>query len=354
MKLASIEKITNVQPIPGADAIETATVLGWEVVIKKGEYQVGDMATYIQIDTIVPATEQYAFLHSRKYRVRTIKLRQQISQGLLVPLPEGNWAMGDDVTTLLGIKKYSKELPDLLAKPKMPTVWYKRWLWKLKYEWLVKVFPNLQEVNRRGFPTSLVPVTDEERIQNMPQVLEEYKGKQFVVSEKLDGSSITIIHELGYFKQSKYRVCSRRFELFNKHNDWYQVFVSTHFAKHIQKLVTHFGTANIIIQGEYIGKPQGNKYRLTANEIRLFNIFVNGKRLNQQTFYEVINKLNIPACPYIETVLLDYTLPQILAKAEGLSQLHTIEREGLVWRCVEHPSVSFKTISNKYLLLNEE
>jgi RNA ligase (TIGR02306 family) len=80
MNLASAQRIVKITPIEGADAIETAMVLGWEIVIKKGEYQVGDLCCYIQIDTVVPEKPEYEFLRDRKFRVRTIKLRKQISQ----------------------------------------------------------------------------------------------------------------------------------------------------------------------------------------------------------------------------------------------------------------------------------
>src|SRR6185312_7137005 len=106
--LASVQKILSIKPIEGAEFIVTATVLGWEVVVKKGEFNVGDLCCYIQIDTVVPETEQFDFLRERKYRVRTIKLRKQISQGLIVPLPKGKFKEGDDITDLVGVKKYEK------------------------------------------------------------------------------------------------------------------------------------------------------------------------------------------------------------------------------------------------------
>src|ERR1700742_3014242 len=107
-KLATVERVLKIDPIEGADFIQKATVLGWELVIKKGEFSEGSLAGYIQIDTCVPETEQFEFLRERKFRVRTIKLRKQISQGLLVPLPPGDWQEGDDITDALGVKKYNK------------------------------------------------------------------------------------------------------------------------------------------------------------------------------------------------------------------------------------------------------
>lgn len=352
MKLASAEKILSLEPIVGSDFIEKATVLGWEVVVKKNEFKVGDLVCYIQIDTVVPPKEEFEFLRERHFRVRTIKLRKQISQGLIVPLPAGNFKEGDDLTELLGIKKFSKDV-EVEEKPRMPKKWYKKWVFLFKYKILVRVFPNLKKVNRKSFPTNLVPITDEERIQNIPHVLQQYKGKMFVVSEKLDGSSITIIHEKKRGK-SKFRICSRRFELFNTKNEWHNVFIETGFDKHIKSLVNYFDTNNIIVQGEYIGKPQGNKYNLRANQIRLFNIFVNGTRINQRDFYEACEQLEIPCCPLVSVIPLDHTLESILKESEGKSKLHNVEREGLVWRCVDHPTVSFKAISNKFLLANNE
>jgi len=304
---------------------------------------------------VVPETEQFEFLRERAFRVRTIKLRKQISQGLIVPLPPGDWKEGDDLTDALSVRKWEKggETPGVM--PRKPKVWYKKLWFILKYRYLVKVFPNLNTFNRNRFPKHLVPITDEERIQNIPGVLERYRGKSFVVSEKLDGSSITIIRDKSWTGKPKYRVCSRRFELFNIKNEWHGVFFSTGFATYIERLVDHFGTTNIIVQGEFIGKPQGNRYRLQKDEIRLFNIYVNGKRLMQDKFYKACMELGVPSCPRIfSECIMEYSLPTLLKFAEARSVLNpSVEREGLVFRCIED-GLSFKVISNKYLLENKE
>lgn len=355
MKLASVQKITKLTPIEGADLIETATVLGWEIVVKKGEYQVGDLCTYIQIDTVVPELPEFEFLRERKFRVRTIKLRKQISQGLIVPLPKGNWQEGDDVTDLIGVKKYEKpdNNPRLYEKPRMPKSGYRKWIYLFKYNFLYKIFPGLQRKNRSPFPKDLVPITDEERIQNMPHILQQYAGKLFIVSYKLDGSSITIIHSK-VFGKSKFRICSRRFELHDKKNDWYKAFIETNFKDEILKLVTHFKTNDIIVQGEAIGKFNGNHHNLEKEQIRLFNIYVGGKRLNQQEFIRVCKANNIPHCPMYKEVALNHTLPEVLKMSEIKDILNpSVEAEGLVWRCVED-NLSFKAINNKYLLKNNE
>lgn len=354
MNLASVQRIVNVTPIEGADAIETATVLGWEVVIKKGEYQVGDLCCYIQIDTVVPEKPEYEFLRDRKFRVKTIKLRKQISQGLIVPLPDGSWSEGDDLTDIIGVKKHEKpdSNPLRYQKPRVPKKWYKRIIYNFKYNILYKVFPFLLKKERSDFPKNLVSITDEDRIQNIPKVLQTHAGKNFVVSYKLDGSSITIIHNK-VFGKSKYRICSRRFELHGKKNDWYKVFTETNFKVQIQKLVKHFNTNDIIVQGEAIGKFNGNHHKLQKDEIRLFNIYVNGKRINQKSFIEVCTALNVPHCPLYKEIVLNHTLPEILKISQIKDILNpSVEAEGLVWRCVDD-NLSFKVINNNYLLKHE-
>lgn len=353
-KLASIQKIIKLEPIEGADKIEKATLLGWNIVVRKGEYKVGDLCSYIQIDTVVPDKKEYEFLRERKFRVRTIKLRKQISQGLIVPVPKGKYKEGDDVTEILGVKKYEK--PDsnpIQERPKMPKAWYKKLWYIFKFNYLYKAFPELQPLTRSPFPKELVSITDEERIQNIPEVLEKYFGRTFITSYKLDGSSITIIHNkiLG---KSKFRICSRRFELHDKKNDWYKVFVDTKFDQEILKLVRHFKTDNIIVQGEAIGKFNGNHHNLSTEQIRLFNIFVNGKRLLPIEFFDVCKHWNIPYCPYYSSYVMTYNMDEIIKLSEIKDLINPkVEAEGLVWRCVDD-DLSFKVINNKFLLANNE
>lgn len=360
MKLASVQKILRLDPIEGADMIEKATVLGWEIVVKKGEYRVGDLCAYIQIDTVVPDLPEYEFLRERKFRVRTIKLKKQISQGLIVPLPNRPDGLyfyneGDDLTEILGIKKYDKvdNNPERYEKPRMPKKWYRKFIYLFKYNFLYKAFPKLQRLSRSPFPKHLVSITDEERIQNMPQVLTQYAGKPFVVSYKLDGSSITIIHSR-LFGKSKFRICSRKFELHDNKNDWYRVFESTGFKNEVLKLVRYYKTNNIIVQGEAIGKFNGNHHNLQSEQIRLFNIYVNGKRINQKELLDMCFNWNIPHCPKYKEVVLNHTLPEILKESEIKDILNpNVDAEGLVWRCIED-NMSFKVINNKYLLKNNE
>jgi hypothetical protein len=183
--------------------------------------------------------------------------------------------------------------------------------------------------------------------------LEVSKNENFYANRILvHNSSITIIHAKVLGK-SKFRICSRRFELHNKKNDWYKVFVDTNFQDEILKLVKHFNTDNIIVQGEAIGKFNGNHHNLEREQIRLFNIFVDGKKLKQKEFMKVCLSNNIPHCPMYKEVVLNHTLPEILKFSEIKDVLNpSVECEGLVWRCVDG-TLSFKVINNKYLLKHE-
>lgn len=355
MNLATIQRINNITPIEGADSIELAHVLGWQVVVKKGEYNIGDLCVYIQIDTVVPDTEYFEFLRERKFRVKTIKLRKELSQGLIVPLSVTGLtirlAEGDDVTNVIGVVKYEKpdNNPIRESIPKRPKTFWARLKYDFKYHFLYKWFPKLRPKTRSPFPKHLVPITDEERIQNIPKVLEQYKGKDFIASYKLDGSSITIIHEKNFLGKPVYRICSRRFELHDKNNEWYKVFNDTNFKQHIDKLVWLFGD-NVIVQGEAIGTFNGNHHNLKSNEIRLFNIYVDGKRLDQKEFINICETHQIPHCPWYWVGQLNFTLPDILQFAQIKDTINPkVEAEGLVFRCVED-NLSFKVINNRYLL----
>jgi hypothetical protein len=273
-----------------------------------------------------------------------------------VPLPKGRWSEGDDVTEIIGVKKFEKpdNNPELYEKPRIPKVWYKKIIYLFKYNYLYKLFPSLRKLNRSPFPKNLVPITDEERIQNIPNVLIQYAGKTFITSYKLDGSSITIIHSKSLTGKGVFRICSRRFELHDKNNDWYKVFTDTNFGDEVVKLVKHFNTNDIIVQGEAIGKFNGNHHNLQREQIRLFNIYVNGKRLNQRDFINVCLANNIPHCPMYKEIILNHTMAEILQLSEIKDILNpSVDAEGLVWRCVDD-NFSFKVVNNKYLIKNNE
>lgn len=362
MKLATIQEIIDVKPIEGADAVELAFVLGWQVVVKKGQFKVGDWCVYIQIDTVVPEKPEFEFLRSRDFRVRTIKLRKQLSQGIIFPMdilpnkyiPANSKLSDYDVTDILGIKKYEKPNNNPTEpSERMPKNGYRKWIYLFKYNFLYKVFPKLKSKSRSPFPTDLVPITDEERIQNVPGILESYKNKPFHISYKLDGSSITIIRDKGLFGKPVYRICSRRFELHDKKNDWYKVFEETDFKVYLERLAEIYNDKQIIVQGEAIGKFNGNHHNLKKDEIRAFNIYVNGIRLKPLEFYSACKAVNMPHCPLYNSFYLNHSLSEILKVSEIPDCINpSVPAEGLVWRS-DDGQISFKVINNNYLLTEE-
>ncbi len=167
-KLATIQKITNIRPIEGADKIEQVSVRGWNVVVKKGEFNENALCVYMEIDSLLPERPEFEFLRPRKFRIRTMKLKGSISQGIAFPftiLPEeyqlqklaGDVSIGEDVTEILGITKYEEPIPACLGG-----------------------------TAKGRFPSHSIK-TDEERIQNLTELFPEYKKYTWVATEKLDG-----------------------------------------------------------------------------------------------------------------------------------------------------------------------
>ena len=177
-KLASIQRIISIEPIPDADMIVKATVLGWQLVIKKDELKQGDLCVYVEIDSILPERDVFEFLRNKQFRIKTVRLRGQVSQGICFPLnilPEGLLIEeGADMTGSLGIAKYEPPVPACL-----------------------------NGIMKGDFP-SFIPKTDETRVQVLQTLLDEHEGKPCYVSEKLDGSSATY-----YIKYGVFGVCSR-------------------------------------------------------------------------------------------------------------------------------------------------
>jgi RNA ligase (TIGR02306 family) len=341
-KLASVRVISNIQPIPNADKIELVTVDGWNVVVAKDVgHKVGDLVIYCEIDSFLPIREEFEFLRKSSYkkmgdvegfRLRTVKLRGQVSQGLILPMsvlnpPDTNIYVtpfeGLDVTKMLDIVKYEPPIPAELAGKVKGT-----------------------------FP-SFIPKTDEERIQNLTSEYEEWKYQskhQFYVTEKLDGSSATF-----YVKDGEFGVCSRNLELLETEgNTFWKVARELGLENKMKSL-----GKNISLQGELIGEGiQGNPYKLKGQTIRFFTGYDIDKRerIGFIHFTVMIMDMGLEYVPVINPefgFLLPDTIEEMLQYAEGKSALNPdTEREGVVVRSLDG-SISFKAISNKFLLNHE-
>lgn len=245
-KLASIQKIVSVSPIEGADSIEVAQVLNWKCVIKKGEYKVGDKVVYIEIDSILPERPEFEFMRKHNFRVRTIKLRGQVSQGLVVPLSilgqDGDLPEGTDVTEILGIKKYEPPIP-------------------------------INSTDIKGVFPSVIPKTDEPRwqlITNLDVIKNAIGNERLYITEKLDGQSATFFRYKDSEGNWKEGWCSRNYELHMKENTPHWIINEKYkILEGIKKI-----GSNIAVQGELIGnKIQGNKYKVSGYDFYVYNMY---------------------------------------------------------------------------------
>ena len=329
-KLATTRRIEAVEPIPGADAIEVATVGGWKVVVKKGEFCVDSMAVYLEVDSWVPQTLAPFLVKSKEpkvyegipgERLKTVKLRGQLSQGLLLPttvvfdqdvIPHE----GEDVTELLGIVKWERPVPAQLAGQV-----------------------------RGNFPT-LIPKTDQERVQNLTAEIEAAQGQRFEVTEKIEGSSMTC-----YFIHGEFGVCSRNLDLKRDENN---SFWATAIAEDIEakmKAVDQYW--DFAIQGELIGPGiQDNIYKLSKCEFRVFDVYnvQTGEYLKPEARRALIERMGLKHVPVLNDAYpLGGDVDYILQTAEGESVIANTEREGIVFKQVDG-GMTFKAISNLYLL----
>lgn len=335
-KLATIRKIAEVKAIPDADKICAYRVDGWWVVDSVGKYQVDDLVVYAEPDSWVP-TELAPFLSKgkepREYegvkgeRLRTVKLRGQLSQGLLLPIPEDTIkgaghlvAEGLDLTEHLGILKWEKPMNAQLAG-----------------------------MARGNFP-ALVPKTDQERIQNLTRSFAEYQLDSWSITEKLDGSSCTFyLDDAGEF-----HVCSRNLDLKEEAaNSFWKV--ARKFQ--IEDIMRRNSILGMAIQGEMIGEGiQGNQYK-TQLDFYVYDMYNThtGQYILPVQLKAACERLGLKHVPILAeaTEIKEQSIQSILDFAEGKSLLNGSNREGVVFKSNTVHDRSFKSISNSWLLKNE-
>ena len=366
-RLATIQKILDLKPIPNADNILCATVQGWELVVKKDEFKIGDLCVYIEIDSIVPDKPEFEFLRDRKFRVKTIKLRKQISQGLALPLsilPQGKYKEDDDVTEILGVVKYDPEGDKERALLEQKINKSKNVFHKLfgQYNWYRKLIKRFTKRKANNFP-SFISKTDETRIQNKPHLCEALKGKKLIATEKLDGQSATyylkrnkikILNKLLKKNQFEFGVCSRNIHLLHKNNSSYWTIAE---QLHIEDILKGLiGNEDLIVlQGEILGEGiQGNKYEIKGYDFYAFNLKYGDKRLGSEEASNALNKYGIKFVPILDdNFYIKDTVSEMVEYSKGKSTLINKLREGLVIRTYEG-DLSFKVINPEFLLKNNE
>ena len=362
-KLVTVCQILSISPIKNADTIELIYIKGWQVVVKKGLHKVGEYVIFCEIDSWIP-TELAPFLSKgnepREYngvkgeKLRTIRLKGQLSQGLVMPLFEKTinkklcnyYGYGWSEQTVKEVCEKQEDLSEILGIQK----------------WEAPIPFQLSGIMKGNFP-SFLRKTDQERIQN---IWEDYKDKynniEFEVSLKLDGTSFTC-----YYYNEKFGVCSRNMELKEGENTYWKVAKEAKLEESLKKL-----GVNLAIQGEIIGEGiQGNPEKINGHLLKVFDVYDidTAQYLPSHKRFQVLHKLNedgklFGICPimedqkhYSDKLKVSFklsqfeTLDDLLKFADGSSERAEI-REGLVFKSLEHIDgqiISFKVISNMFL-----
>lgn len=399
--LAYIEKVTNITPIEKADRLEAVHINGWVCVCGKGEFQVGDIGIFFEIDSKLPEVFPFTemnFLKDKKYKIKSQKICGQISQGLFVPIKAfvngkdiPSWVedlqfhirQGDDIihrdlTSIIGVTYAVKE--DNVRKnnnnintkenkyKKMclrhPIVFRQSWAhWMMRHILGAKImfffFGQKIDTKKNGWP-SWVKKTDEERIQNIPDIVTN--KEPWIVTEKIDGTSTTFTIHKKKYNHNKYDfyVCSRNvvFDKPNKKcfydkNIYQEMAVKYNIEKVLWQICKDFNQEWITLQGETYGTGvQKRDYGMKNCDFRGFNlIFADKGRLNSEKSASIVALYgNIPWVPILKTdFILPDTIEEVLDYAKGTSQIDGGMREGLVFRSQDGVR-SFKAVSNEYLL----
>lgn len=334
MKLASIEIIKNIKVHPNADSLEIAEVLGWQTVVKKGIHKEGDKVVFITIDTIVPRYPWSDFLADPKnpdkpIRLKNIKLRGDFSSGLVIPLSEFTpsfeiYNVGADLTEILGITKYIKEIP-----------------------------ANLSGETLGDFPTHIISKTDEDNGLNDPTLVDKVLNHDpyITVTQKLDGSSITIIVEDGAITQ----VCTRNLSKKETENNT--------FWKAARKLTIPKNWTGTI-QGELCGNGiQRNQLKLEDVKIFVFQISQDKKYLTYEEIKDFCeSSLHCDVVPLVCKLCIESTVKLWVNPLQKLQELADkqkypsgLEGEGIVVRPSSYPKsyasrrpLGFKLINRNY------
>lgn len=331
--LAHIESVKEVFSIEGADRVEALKILGWTLVGKKGDFKVGDRVVFVEPDAILPFAPWSDFLRykdkpDKPIRIKTVKIRKCISQGICFPLsilPEGDYAEGQNVQEILGIVQYQPNIP-----------------------------ANLSGKIKGNFPHFLRK-TDSQRIQSYPDVINEFKDKEIYCSLKIDGTSSSF-----YFKDGQFGICSRNLELKEDDTIYWKMAKQYNLEETLTKL-----RRNICIQAECYGVGiQGNKLGLNDNKLAVFDIWDIDSQsyLNYDDFIGLVNVLGLESAPILYRGQFKWnTVEELLDFADTIKYKNGSSAEGIVIRPVIEAysqvlreRLAIKSISRTFLLKNGE
>jgi RNA ligase (TIGR02306 family) len=331
MREATIQKILDTRPAENSDNLDVVKVLGWQIVTKRNEFSVGDLICFVEIDSLLPdSNPAFEFLRNKKFRIKTVKLRGNLSQGIVFPmsiLPETDNVLfleDTDVSEILGIIHYEKPIP-----------------------------ASLRGQIKGNFP-AYVSRTDEPRIQSYPGVIEEFRGVECYSTVKCDGTSSSFIN-----KDGDIWICSRNWG-YKETNELLYWQIAKKF--NIEDVLKDAG--NIAIQGEICGPSiQKNRMQLTSHEIFIFDVW----DIDKQEYFDFpelrdfCTRYEIPMVPLADIFIFNHTIEQLLEMAKGVYQGTQNRREGIVIRPTINRfsealkrRLSVKILNNDYLLKDEE
>ena len=375
-ELAYVVRINKVEPIEGYDRVEYAHINGWGCVVPKDAFKEGDLGVYFEIDSKCPAVEPFLFLEKRKYHVKTQKMCKRISQGLLMSFADFGWENdkykeGTFLTKELGITYYEPE--DNARKSNSGVDKYKKmaqrngklfskqpFRWLMKRGWGRKVLFVFfgKKRDKRGWP-AWVAKTDEERVENMPYILEN--KDPWIASEKLDGTSTTFTIKRKLFGRYDFYVCSRNVvfdkpdkKCFYDTNVYLEMAEKYDIEKKMAKMLKMFPKAEwITLQGEtYGGNIQKRDYSTNEHRFAGFNFIISNEgRWNSVKAAKFMNEFNIPWVPILnENYVLPDTIEDLRAYVHSEpSTVDGIIKEGIVFRS-QDGSMSFKCVDPEYLI----
>lgn len=391
-ELAYLTHIDELRPIPNYDRVEHARVGGWWVIVKKDQFKVGDLAIYIEVDSKVPEKEPFMFLEPKHFKVKSLKMCKVISQGLLMSAEDFGWKIimtpdgpyinrGDEpglkegafLTKELGItyadaednkrkapstdkyKKMAQRHGKLFSK--QPFRWLMRRTWGRK---LLFVFFGKKRDKKTEWPSYIASKTDVERVQNMIWILQD--KKPFVATEKVDGSSMSVMAERSKFNKINKYVCSRNVVFENPEQDCYydtniyfEAYEKYNLGEKIEHMLKDLNLPNIAIQMEVYGDGvQKRNYSMNNGErkIAVFHILSNNVKMPMEKVVELCEKYDLPHVPIIDN---NYVLPDTIEELQTYvesapSAIDGLDKEGIVFYDKATGTQYFKFVSPNFLM----